>query len=370
MRILYFTRDYTPHDYRFLSSLALTDHQIFSLQLEQRGTKLEERPLPPEIKQVSWKGGKHPAHWQDGIGLLLNLKQVINQVRPDLIHAGPIQTSALLAASTGFRPLVSMSWGSDLLYEADRNPWWQWATRYTLRRTTVLVGDCQAVRTKAESLSFPKERIIIFPWGLDLMHYSPGKGDDLRARLGWQDAFILLSLRSWEPVYGVDVVIRAFIEASHTLPELRLILLGTGSQSDLLHRLVEENHLVERVFFNNHVSQKDLPQYYRAADLYLSASHSDGSSVSLMEALACGRPSLVSNIAGNREWVTDGKEGWLFSDGDASAMAEKICWIAINQSCLPKMGAAARDQAEKRADWSKNFQELLRAYEIARTESK
>ena len=58
---------------------------------------------------------------------------------------------------------------------------------------------------------------------------------------------------------------------------------------------------------------------YRAADLYLSASHSDGSSVSLMEALGCGLPVLVSDIPGNREWVTDGEQGWLFPDGDDAA---------------------------------------------------
>ena len=66
------------------------------------------------------------------------------------------------------------------------------------------------------------------------------------------------------------------------------------------------------------------PGFYRSADLYLSASHSDGSSVSLMEALACGRPVLVSDIPGNREWIENSPAGWLFPDGDDAALAEGI----------------------------------------------
>ncbi len=59
-----------------------------------------------------------------------------------------------------------------------------------------------------------------------------------------------------------------------------------------------------------------------AADLYMSASHTDGSSVSLMEAMACGLPCAVSSIAGNQEWVQTGEQGWVFPDGDAEKLAE------------------------------------------------
>jgi glycosyltransferase involved in cell wall biosynthesis len=60
------------------------------------------------------------------------------------------------------------------------------------------------------------------------------------------------------------------------------------------------------------------------ADLYISPSHVDGSSVSLMEALACGLPALVSDIPANQEWVSEGVNGWLFPDGNADILAEKI----------------------------------------------
>ena len=186
MRVLYFTRDYTPHDHRFLSALAGTDHRVYYLRLERSQLLLEDRPLTPEIEQVHWLGGQNPFHWKALPSLWYDLRKVLERLKPDVVHAGPIQSAALLAALSGFQPLVSMSWGSDLLVEADRTRKMNWVTRYTLRHTRVLVGDCQAVRLKAESFGFAGERVALFTWGVDLQHFVPGPAGDLRRRLGWE----------------------------------------------------------------------------------------------------------------------------------------------------------------------------------------
>ncbi|HPH97354.1 MAG TPA: glycosyltransferase [Anaerolineaceae bacterium] len=367
MRVLYFTRDHTPHDQRFLTALSQTEHTVSLLRLERRGPQLEDRALPPQITLLPWRGGSRPARLQDGPALLLDLQRVIREVQPDVIHAGPLQTCAFLAALAGFRPLVSMSWGSDLLRDADHSRAWRWATRFTLSRSDVLVGDCDAVRRKAGSFGFPAEKVALFPWGVDLQRFAPGaEPSALRARLGWEENFVILSLRSWEPLYGVEGVVRAFIQASRQNPDLRLLLLGAGSQAALLHEMVLHAGLVDRVHFGGQVSQTHLPDYYKAADLYVSASHSDGSSVSLMEALASGLPVLVSDIPGNLEWITPGAQGWLFPDGDTAALAAGLLQAAADPARLVGMRSAARALAEARADWNKNFKVLLQAYEMAR----
>lgn len=368
MRIIYFTRDYTPHDHRFLSALAETDHEVFFLRLERRNTHLEDRPLPPRITNILWRGGERQARLQDGIVLLRDLGRVIREIKPDLIHAGPIQKTAFLTALAGYHPLVSMSWGSDLLKDAEQNWMWRWATGFTLRHTAILIGDCQAVSEKAQTYGFPERRTVLFPWGVDLKHFIPGTSAAFRERLGWQeDAFVLLSLRSWEPLYGVDVFLLAFAQAAKLVPELMLILLGGGSQAPLLRQILMKNNLMDRVYFGGQVSQNDLPEFYRAADLYVSASHSDGSSVSLMEALASGRPVLVSDIPGNLEWITDGVQGWIFPDGDQDAICAGILKAFHQRERLSLYGQAARSLAEKRANWSDNFQHLMEAYEMAIT---
>jgi len=212
MRILYFTREYTSHDYRFLTALSKIGHKVYYLRLEQRDPPLEDRPLPSEIEMVSWKGGNSPVRLVDGPELLLDLEERIRRIQPDLIQAGPLQRSAFLVALTGFHPLVSMSWGYDLIRDARRNRFWQWVTRYTLKHSEAMVGDCETIRQIAKSYGMPDELIVTFPWGVDLNHFNPADEkethDDPNRR-----PFTLLSTRSWEPVYGVDIIAQAFAAA-------------------------------------------------------------------------------------------------------------------------------------------------------------
>jgi L-malate glycosyltransferase len=366
-RVLYFSRDYTPHDFRFLAALAKSRlYSVSYLRLENCGQSLEDRPLPPEIKQISWAGGIKPARLRDSLRLLLSLQQVIQDEQPEIIQAGPLQTAGLLVALTGFRRLVSMSWGYDLLIDAERNWLWRWATRFTLRRSAAMVGDCATIRQRAIQNGMHPARIVTFPWGVNLAHFSPGVEQDLRARQGWNpDHFVLLSTRGWAPIYGVEELARGFVMAARERPQLRLVMLGGGPQAARLRQIFQQGGVLDSVRFPGQVRQVDLPRYYRMADLYVSASHSDGSSISLLEALACGRVVLVSDIPGNQEWVNPGEQGWWFREGDPVDLASKIVEAVDRRAELINMGIQSRQTAEQRADWELNFPRLFAAYQIA-----
>jgi L-malate glycosyltransferase len=376
MRILYFTRDYSTHDHRFLSALQKTGHKIYYLRLERRGHPLEDRSLPAGVEQVAWAGGRGGVSLRDGPHLLSDLKRVIRITKPDLIQSGPLQTAAFLAALAGFRPLVSMSWGYDLLQDAQRNIFWKWATRFTLSRSAVMVGDCATIRQRARYFGMPDEAIVTFPWGVDIQHFTPGdapapgalrvsNASEKKTGVKATSPFTLLSTRGWEPIYGVDVIAKAFVQAARQCPELHLFLLGNGSQANELRSIFLSGGVLERVHFPGQVTQADLPRYYRAADLYVSASHSDGTSISLLEAMACGRPALVSDIPGNCEWVSPEQEGWLFPDGSAPGLANAMLAAVEQRSKLADMGHAARALVEKRGNWEENFPKLLQAYDLA-----
>jgi glycosyltransferase involved in cell wall biosynthesis len=377
MKILYFCRDYTSHDYRFLAGLAKSGHAIYFLQLERRGHILEDRPLPLEVEIVHWAGGKAPVRLSDGPALFFDLRRVIRRIQPDILHAGPLQRSAFLAALTGFQPLVSMSWGYDLLLDAERNAAWRWATRFTLQHSAALVGDCETIRQLAISYGMPAERIVTFPWGIDLEHFSPGDrwAQGEQPQPGVERPFTLLSTRNWEPIYGVETIARAFAQAARQRPELRLVMLGNGSQAGLLRQIFSREGLLEgaagmdypRVLMPGQVAYADLPRFYRQSDLYLAATHSDGTSISLLEAMACGCPALVSDIPGNCEWVKPGENGWLSPPGDADALAQAILRAVDQRVSLAEMGRAGRSLAVQRADWSQNFPRLYEAYRLART---
>jgi glycosyltransferase involved in cell wall biosynthesis len=373
MKIIYFSKDYTPHDHRFLAALAGTGHQVFYLKLENNARQTEDRPVPSKIEQVLWAGGRGTFHWRDVPRLARDLKRVLKQIKPDLIHAGPIQTCAFLAVLSGFRPILTMSWGFDLMQDAQRNGWWRWVTRYTLKHSTFFTSDAQVTRDRAVSHGMDPQRTIVFPWGVDLKHFRPApRGESGVSTIGSRKSktkdrkpFVLFCNRSWEPRYGVDVLAKAFVGVVQQRDDVSLLLLGGGSQAQTIRQILMNGGALDRVQLGGQVSQTDLPHWYHMADLYLSPSHVDGSSVSLMEALACGLPALVSDIPANREWVNEGVNGWLFPDGDVDALAGKILAAIDQRKKLPEIGRAARRSAEERADWKKNFSVLLEAYEQA-----
>ena len=360
MRLLYFTQGFSPHDQRFLTALAESGHEVYFLRLDGKVPS----ELPHGIVEVTLPGLTNDLAKKSYTVIVRKLGALLQELKPQLVHAGPLQGPAWLAARTGFSPLVSMSWGSDLLVEADKTRLMRWRTLFTLSRTTVMLADCRAVATKAASFRFPPERIKVFPWGVDLNFFVPVGTAPLRRRLKWQKCMVFLCSRSMEPLYGVDVVVQAFIRVAASQPRARLLLMGTGSQQGLLRSMVSEAGLDDRVYFGGFAPLQDLPGMYRSADVYVSASHSDGSSVSLMEALACGKPALVSDIPGNREWVEPGKQGWLFKDGDSEALSARMSEIC-EQGVDADIPLNARQLAEKKADWNQNFRQLLNAYDVA-----
>jgi glycosyltransferase involved in cell wall biosynthesis len=363
MKIIYFSPGYTTHDHRFLKAISEDGHEVFYVRLEGNARAVENRPVPPNVQQILWKGGHEPFRWRNLVKLVFDFRRLTHKIGPDLIHAGPIQTCALIAVLSGFRPVLSMSWGFDLMEDVHESRFMEWVTRYTLRRSTFFTSDAEVTRDKAVAYGMDPEKTVVFPWGVDLDHFSPTT--DYRPQTALNrpsSAFTLFCNRSWETRYGVDVLARAFVKVAQQRENVDLILLGGGSQGNHIRQILNSGGVLNRVTFGGQISQTDLPTWYHMADLYISPSHVDGSSVSLMEALACGLPCLVSDIAANQEWVTEGENGWLFPDDDPIALTGKILAAMDQPGKLPEIGRASRRSAEKRADWKKNSEVLMNTY--------
>lgn len=358
MKIIYFSLGYSTHDYRFLKSISEGGQDVFFVQLEGSARQVEDRLVPPNVQQVIWKGGREPFRWGNLMKLVLDFRRLTRQIKPDLIHAGPIQTCAFIAILSGFRPILTMSWGFDLMDDVHKSKWMEYVTCFVLRRSTFFTSDAGVTRDKAVTFGMNPERTVVFPWGVDLQHFKPQTEYAPRNKQG----FTLFCNRSWETRYGVDVLARAFVKVAQQNENVDLILLSGGSQNANIRRILQSGGVLDRVTFGGQVSQTDLPRWYHMADLYVSPSHVDGSSVSLMEALGCGLPCLVSDIPANKEWVVENESGWLFRDGDADHLAEKILAAISQWEKLPEIGRASRRSAEMRADWKKNAEVLMNVY--------
>lgn len=368
MRILYFSRAYTTHDRRFLQAVA-SRHETWFLTLEPAGG-YDGRPLPEGVRLAEWPQRPGSSTPESHLALMPDFARVLDRVRPDLVHAGPVQSCGYMTALSGVRPFLAMSWGSDVLVDADHDPVSLRITRDTLGRSDMLLCDCDAVRHKVQSLvPYPDERIVQFPWGIDLQDFRPGPDVlDLRSSLGWQGMHIALATRSWEEIYGHDVLLEAFHWAHSRNPCLRLVLLGDGSLSTCILQFIRDRGLDDVIHRPGRVSYDQIPQYMRAADMYVSAAQTDGTSISLVEAMATGLPVLVSDVPGNREWVDSSRSGWT-RPNYPQAFGE--AWLeAASLPDVDRQGIRVRNReiAVARANWNQNVTRLLEAYDrLART---
>ena len=185
--------------------------------------------------------------------------------------------------------------------------------------------------------------------------------DSKPAGLGVQQGFI--STRTWEPVYAIDVLVAAFALVRDEKPSARLLLLGNGSRQEEIRAQIADLALDDFIHAPGRVSQDALPDYFRSANAYVSSALSDGTSVSLLEAMASGLPVIVSDSYGNLEWVEPGTNGELARPGDPESLAEAMLAVVTSAGRANRMARANVEVARTRADWSRNFPLLARRVE-------
>ncbi len=360
MKVLYLTHGHSVHDQRFLRAIAAHGHSACLCSLAGAPPRAW---TPAGVEVFTLADSPIRQHPSAMPPLIAAFRALLAELLPDVLHAGPVALGGYLAALAQFRPTLVMSWGSDILVDAVADGAWRQATACALAHADAFFCDCDVVRRKAaEIFAHPADRVVQIPWGIDLDVFSPaGQLAPLRFA---GDNVILLSTRSWEPLYGIPVLLEAFHRAYQRDHLLRLVLVGDGSLRSEVHEFIRARGLADVIECPGVVPHALLPRYFRAADLYISASLSDGTSVSLLEAMASALPVIVTDLAANREWVTAGRNGWLATPESAEA----LCSAMLEAAACPavesrEIGRRNRLQAERRANWSANFAAVIETYE-------
>ena len=367
MKIFFLSERAGVHEKRFLRKLASTNHQIWFLSAFQSAMD----DLPPSIHVVPSLLPEKGTGARLMIQSVRRLKAISREISPDVLHAGPVTTCAFWAALACKSPLLAMSWNYDLL-GTDLHLGDIWKNKFALRHARAAVCDSEHVRHKILDLAPTlRERIFVFPWGVELDRFHPAtKPFGCRNARGWQDNTLVLSTRSLHPMYGTSTLIEAGIMALKEAPNLRFIFAADGPLREWCEKRVSESGVGEAFSFLGEISEDRMPGLFVEADLYVSASLTDGTSISLLQAMACGRPVLVSDVPGNREWVQQGVNGWLTPAGTPAQWARALIdFCRLPSSRKTEIQKANLTLTRKRADWDHNFQTLLAAYDFIESTS-
>jgi len=364
MRVLYFSDNTSDHNRRFLQKLLEAGLEVWFMN--PTCDRLQDGWLPEGVR---WAQARQRMQLDldplEFAGFLNEFQNCLKHIRPNLVHAGPVHNCGYLTGLSGFHPWLLTSWGSDILSIADQRDLRK-AVEFALSTSDGFFCDCDAVRAKAKQLaSVPDARIVQFPWGIKKGVFGPnGVPPDENQFMREPGTCVFLSTRSWEPVYGIDVLLKAFRFAHAADPSLRLLLLGNGSGAPKIREFISSHGLEHDIRIPGHINKEDMPKWFRAADVYVSCTRSDGTSVSLLEAMATGLPVVVSDIPSNREWVAEPQNGWLASAVSAEEFADRLLRAArLVPEQRDLISRRNRRVVEERADWDRNFPRLLEMYE-------
>jgi glycosyltransferase involved in cell wall biosynthesis len=213
------------------------------------------------------------------------------------------------------RPVVLSARGSDVnvgLRERVAGHSIRWAAR----RAAAIIAVSSALRDVMIELGVPKDRITVVRNGVDRELFKPGDRARLRAEFGFTGQ-TLLSVGNLVPEKGHDLTLAALA----LLPNVRLVVLGSGRLEASLREQARHLGVDTRVTWLPPVPQADLARYYAAADLSVLASVSEGMPNVVLESLACGTPVVATAVGGSAEVITAPIAGRLIRERSPEILA-------------------------------------------------
>jgi D-inositol-3-phosphate glycosyltransferase len=219
------------------------------------------------------------------------------------------------------------------------------------------------------------EQLVVVPPGVDLHTFHPCDQPKSRAQLGvTQDAQVILFVGRIQPLKAPDVLIEAVARLVATRPsrrdQLRLIIIGSPSGpearwSATLPALARDLGVDDVVEFRPHSPRHELFRWYCVADVVGVPSHTESFGLVALEAQACGRPVVATDVGGLRHTVEDGHTGILIADHDPSEWARALAAILDDEDGATWLGANGAVHAS-RFSWDNTAAATLGAYSTAR----
>jgi glycosyltransferase involved in cell wall biosynthesis len=278
----------------------------------------------------------------------LKILRLVRRLKPDIVHAHFISKFGFHAAFLGFSPVVMSAWGDDILII----PYWSrllwYFTKLSMKQSTMIFGVSNDITSRIISeFEIAPEKVMTVPFGVDSnLFYMQEKSDaciDKRIKV--------LSNRNFYEVYDLKNLINAIPLVIAKNRNVHFTIKGTGPLEDELKSLVEELDISEHVTFIGWLEYNKMPELLHESDIYVSTATSDGTPVSVLEAMACGKACIVTDVGGVSEWIGDGVSGNLIPPRNSQILASKILELADNPRTRDEMGKNANSVIKQKGDW-------------------
>ncbi len=298
------------------------------------------------------------------------LHRVIRDIQPQIMHGHYLNGWCWWGAFTGFQPFVTTTWGSDVFLDSAGRPFVKRVNAYCLRESRLVTADSMDLFEATAGLRGFRDGMRYVPFGIDTDFFRPGyDASDLAKRLGLNGSRVVLSPRQFKPPANIHVLIQAIPRILSRQPDTLFILKtyltddpSCRSYEDYLRRLIRENNIEKQVIILHDLPFEDMPLLYNLADVMVTLRDTDGSSCSMLEAMACKTPVVVSDIESMREWVKDRENGRVVNQHDPDAVAEAVLSILADGNAGRKFTDLSYSLVKTRADYRTNWAAVEEGY--------
>lgn len=251
--------------------------------------------------------------WRYGLAAL-KLRAALARASPDILHAHYASSAGLVCMLSGFRPYIVSVRGSDVLVRS-KSRLWRAILRQVLSRSSLVHAVSHQLADHARALvDSDLVPVRTLTQGVELHKF------EYHQRAKPMEPMKVLVTRSLAPIYDNETILHACSILRDEGVVFRLTFAAGGPLQDHLTKVADQLGISESVEFIGGYSNDMLPDIMRDHDVYVSASLSDGTSVSLLEAMSSGLFPVVSRIPANESWI--GRDaGLLFEPGDATSLA-------------------------------------------------
>lgn len=349
LRILFFADASSVHTRRWVASAV------------ERGAEaviITRQPgeVPGARQVIAIRPGSDKGSW---FKALPEVRRVVRELsktfKPDLVHGHYVTSYGMWAAACGLScPKVLTAWGSDILVTPKQSRLMRWVVGWSLRRADLITADSMDMVEEIASYD-PTAPVHQILWGADTDKFTPATP---------ASDFEVVSLRSWERNYNIDLVIEAFARFLTLRPHSHALLhlLGGGPMEAGLQERVAALRLLQQVRFHGRVGDQAMVQAIQRCRVSVSVPTSDATSVSVLESMACGLPIIATDLPANRQWVTE-RGGWIVPVRDVDAVAQALLAAYDHPERLAQMGAHNRDLIERQASRRGQMDAMWRLYE-------
>lgn len=270
------------------------------------------------------------------------VRRLLQAGRPDILHTHlyhPNLYGRLGALGLGLSGVVAAVHNSYTRVKFHRRLWnflLGWAT------DRVLVGSAQVWQDVRRYDGMPASRLLLMPYGIPLNELDPPLSrKEARERLGLpRGSLVIGAVGRLEEQKGHAHLLAALPELRREIPNLVVLLVGAGRQQEKLKCQVRDLGLEGTVRFLG--TRRDLPEIYRALDIFVHPSLWEGLALALLKAMGAGLPVVATRVSGSREAIVDGVNGCLVESGNPHALARAILELHRHPEARQRLGDAAR----------------------------